>query len=523
MEMTVEQKRAIALAKARQRQAQAAPQAAPPEETAPDHRSEGLGAREAGAAASVIPGDAARSGGRGEAALIGARQAATLSFGDEINAGVRAAADWMGNPLKLGDGKPFREAYDDRLAHERALLDQTWEENPASILGGEVAGSMLLPGAAMKSGATVGANALRMGATGAATGGAYGYGAGEGGVMPRLQSAAVGGAIGGAVGAAVPAIVGPLQKAATSKATRRAISEAAASAPEPAAQKAASQALFDGMEKRGVSFADQARDRLQTSLTGALAGFDDDTAAVTLRKVSRLAEKGDGGLTFNSLKNTRDALSKQSMNKMSSDGAAAAVAVKEIDGFIDNILDTDLTSGQVAGLSDDWKEARSLWKSYRNSEKIGKAIEIASDSDNFDRSIRSQFRSMLKDKKSNLSAAEKQVLREVLQGTTFGSFAREAGRRLAGSVGAAVGAGIGGAAGGVPGALVGGVVASGANRLAEGIASNASEEAARRAMGFVAGGGRFVQPAPVMLPGAENALRAGSRAAIPASVNWWNQ
>jgi len=67
-------------------------------------------------------------GGRGtrlEALLIGARQGVTLGFGDEINAGVRAAGDWMG-------GQEFGASYDKRLEHERGLLNQRIRSQPTA-------------------------------------------------------------------------------------------------------------------------------------------------------------------------------------------------------------------------------------------------------------------------------------------------------------------------------------------------------------------------------------------------------
>lgn len=127
-------------------------------------------------------------GGRGtgiEAALIGARQGVTFGFGDEINAGVRAAGDFIGNPLKMGDGKPFDEAYDDRLRHERAVLDQARSENPVASAVGEVGGALLVPAGAVST--ARGAMGL-----GAATGGVYGFGEGEGGLESRAAEAAQG-------------------------------------------------------------------------------------------------------------------------------------------------------------------------------------------------------------------------------------------------------------------------------------------------------------------------------------------
>jgi hypothetical protein len=246
-----------------------------------------------------------------------------------------------------------------------------------------------------------------------------------------------------------------------------------------------------------------------------------------------LAPKG-GGLSLTSLMNTRDALSKQSMNKMSSDGAAAATAVGEIDKFVDNLVDFDAKSGDVEGLGADWKEARKLWKQFRNSEKLQTAITNAGDvASGFENGLRIEFRKLLRDKKSNLSDAEKQVIREVVRGSTMGNLMR----RLAGwgggegqqrnllnmTTGMGAGFAAGHAVAGLPGGIVGAGAVLGAGKLAARGSQGATEEAAQRALGFVANGGRYQQPPPQMLPGFGNALRLGSRGAAPAGVNLWNR
>lgn len=133
-----------------------------------------------------------------EAALIGMRQGVTLGFGDEINAGVRAAGDWMG-------GKEFGPAYDQRVAHERALLDQTRKEDGGAMLAGEIGGSVLLPGGAIKA-ATVPGAALRGAGTAAAFGAAGGAGNAEGGLAERVQGATEGAAWGSLFGAGAGAL-----------------------------------------------------------------------------------------------------------------------------------------------------------------------------------------------------------------------------------------------------------------------------------------------------------------------------
>lgn len=129
-----------------------------------------------------------------EAGLIGARQGVTFGFGDEMNAGVRAGIDWL-------QGKPFGEAYDHRLAHERGLLEQVRRENPKSEIAGEVGGALLVPAGTAARAATAGGAVVRGAATGAATGAAYGAGNAEGGAGNRAAGATSGAGWGALFGA----------------------------------------------------------------------------------------------------------------------------------------------------------------------------------------------------------------------------------------------------------------------------------------------------------------------------------
>jgi hypothetical protein len=600
------------------------------------------------------------AGTRVGAAITGAAQAVSLGTADEAKA-------WLQSKFAGKD-------YDEALTQERNVLSQMREENPVAAYGGEIAGSLLLPGAAMKAGASVASNALRMGAAGAGLGGAYGFGAGEGGLGPRMQSAAVGGAVGGAVGAAAPYAVKAATRALDKRAVRKAISAAADNAPAPEASKAASKALFESLDKRGVVFGDDASQRLMSKMDEALAGFDEDTAPITLRKVSRLAQKaaptatpqtsaapaavgtqapkrpqtvlealqevgvrerggdltamgvrdwdkaqkfqrnalradgmdedkaakmlwdrgyfrdmdiaqemlaaeqglspepdlvramhraiddemagepwfsqgdydaasdwrayfddpegyaraasapvdeappifGEGAksppapaLSFSGLMNTREALSKQALNKMTSDGAAAAKALGAIDGFVSDVMELDAVSGNVAGLSDDWKEARSLWKRFRNSERLQEIVSNAEMKDNPALAVKNGFRGILSNpkKRATYSEAERAVMRQVVDDTKAGSLIQRLvgyGTGLSRQV-AATTAGYG--VGGPLGAAVGSAVATKIGSMAKDAASDTALAAADRAARFSATGGQYALPAPAQAPRLQNALR----------------
>lgn len=163
---------------------------------------------EIAASLGVKPGQGAASDGEQhstfESAIAGAAQGATLGFADEMKAGVRGAVDYARGKVGLGPETTLGDAYSRNLDHWRGELDEMRSEDPIAAYGGEIAGSVVLPGASLKAGAGLGVNALRLGASGAATGGAYSFGAGEGGFAERASDVPLGAAVGGAAGAAVP-------------------------------------------------------------------------------------------------------------------------------------------------------------------------------------------------------------------------------------------------------------------------------------------------------------------------------
>jgi hypothetical protein len=124
----------------------------------------------------------------------GAAQGATFGFADELYG--------VGAHLIPG-GQDYTEATEAaRARYARA--------NPAAALAGELAGSLVLPGGAAKSGASLGARALRGALAGAVTGGVGAVGREEGNIAERapaaIPGAALGAGFGGAGAAAAPAI-----------------------------------------------------------------------------------------------------------------------------------------------------------------------------------------------------------------------------------------------------------------------------------------------------------------------------
>lgn len=339
-ELSIEQQRALALARARLR----AQQASAPK----DYRGEG--------------------GGRGtglEAALIGARQGVTLGFGDEINAAVRAAGDYIGNPLKAGDGVPFSEAYDKRLAHERGLLEQTRAENPVATTAGEIGGAMLIPGGATQATTVAGAaarGALSAGAFGAASG----FANEEGGFTERAKGARDGlmwGALFG--GSAAGAItIG-------TKAFRN-VASAAARRPTVDRLREAKNLAYRAVDESGERFSPDDLASMTTRARAAIeegANYVEEVDAQTRAALTILdnVSKRPQGLTIGQLDGVRQNLWKR------------ANAAPDETGVLDAINAIDELIESRAGTSELMDAARLANRQYKKSQLLEMAFKKAED------------------------------------------------------------------------------------------------------------------------------------------------
>lgn len=508
-ELTLDQKRAIAMASARLRlQQQSQPQ---------DARAEG-------AAASSIPGDQAMSGGGLEAALIGARQGVTFGFGDEINAGVRAAADWMG-------GKPFGEAYDSRLAQERALLDQVRQENPISSTAGEIAGAAIVPIGGAVGGATKAAQAARGAAIGGAASAAYGFGSGEGGLASRAKDAAISGIIGGVVGAAAPSILRGAQNIVGGRRATAAAEAAVKDAPTADALRAESSRLYDAARARGVEIKPEviknfAADVAQTAMD---EGLDPVLTPRASRAVERITAIGDSGsVKWKDLELARRVSGIAAQSTDPNERRMAGIVSEKIDDFVVNLVDGDLTAGTAEGLGSEIAQARKLWGQMRNSERMTQAMEKAKDAaSGYENGLRIEFRKLVNDQKfwRGLSASEKDAVLAVVRGTPTGNILKRVSRLsfgagaqtnvLGASLGSGMGATAGSALGGPVGAMVGATVPPLVGRAAAKGAERATERAALTAQGLAAVGGL---PTPMAAPDLLLFRNALARTAVPAAA-----
>ena len=207
----------------------------------------------------TAPGQAAAGDQLGllSSGALGAAQGVTFGGSDEL-AGVVSG---IGSALS---GEGFGPGYERGTEYVRGLHDRA---QPGAFLAGDIAGSLVLPGGAVRSGATLAAKAGRAALAGAGQGAAGAFGRAERGIAERAPEAAAGAvagaALGGVVGAALPIAGRGVQNLA-----RRAAPESVDEAGD-----AALQAIRTAAErgKKGVDEAYEAVANLEGKIEGESA------------------------------------------------------------------------------------------------------------------------------------------------------------------------------------------------------------------------------------------------------------
>jgi hypothetical protein len=430
---------------------------------------------------------------------------ASFGFADEIAAGVGSMVE--------------DRSYADILAGLRARDAGLREDFPKSSLGGEITGAVASPVSKALipvAGPSLGVNALRGAASGAAAGGLYGFGTGEGGFENRLASGGLG-ALGGAViGGAIPAI-GQAARAGLNKlAETRAAKTAMAAAPSLDDLKAAASRIYEQADNvTGLPRADFAAQAGGTLDDAARAGMDDmltPGAARVAGKIDDAAASADPNIGFREL----DILRKQAGVPAGnvSNRTEAAIGSKFI-GAIDDFIDN--ADPQLSGAL---REARDMWGQLRRSELIGAAMDKAKNTaSGFENGLRIEFRKILNNPKLLRGFNEQEIaaIKSVVAGTPMGNLLRQVGRIGIGLSGQSngLGASIGGIAGTAAGGPIGGIATVGLGTAAKALAERTTRKAAERALSMVGARNALAAAQPqVYLPGIENALGIAAQSAL---------
>lgn len=465
-ELTLEQRKAIALARARQAQARVQQAQPAPQQ---DFRGNGMGA-----------------GTSLEAALIGARQGVTFGFGDEMNAGVRAAGDWM-------RGEPYGEAYDKRLAHERGLLDQVQRENPKSELAGEIGGALLVPAGTAGTASTVTGAALRGAAVGGVSGAAYGAGNAEGGAVERAEGAAKGGALGALFGAGAGAVT-----YAGGRGLQR-LMKRGAERPSLGTLRAAKDAAYRAVDDAGETFSQEAMAGMRDAAARAVHELDyvPETDVQTRAALTILDKRAEAGpQTIGQVDKVRQGLWKR-YNATKEPGVLATI--EAIDDMIASRTDTDGLMQTARAAHARFKKAELLEGAFR---KAADQTASSGSGGNILNKYKQAVTGIINDPKRAkwFTPEEIETMRQMARGTVSENILRRIGKLSPDGNGLMLALNLlGGAQFGA-----GSLAVTGAASAAKAISDRGAGRAKDRIIGMVSGSP--AEEVPVTLPYATNAL-----------------
>lgn len=441
------------------------------------------------------------TGGTVANAARGALQGLTFGGGDEIvAAGVSALSD---------------KTYDQALADERQRLEMGRAESPVASYGGEIAGAVAMPLGVVAKGPTVANTALRSAGMSGLLGGLYGFGTGEGGLADRLSNAAGVGAVSSVLGGVLPIVGAGASRVYNRAMERAAANQAIKAAPTPQALRAEASAIYNAADSAVLprqAFTGEAQNMVANA---ARQGMDADLtpgAAKVADRITDAANAPDPNLPFSELDILRRKAGVPAGNLSNrTESAIGSQFVGAIDDFVE---------GVDPALSKEIGRAREMWGRLRRSELIETAITKAQNqASGFENGLRVQFRAILNNPKllRGFSKAERDAMREVVEGTTFGNVMKkigvvgmnggQGGSGLGMASGAGMGATIGTMMGGPVGGAIGGLLPLAVGTAAKKLAERATTKAADRAQGIVAAGG-VRGPVATLPAGAQAQLEA---------------
>ena len=429
-----------------------------------------------------------------------------LSFGfaDEAAGAIGATVNSAMNLFDAGTGDDWGEAYEgirDAARYNEAAFA---ERNPKTAMGAEIGGALATGiGGAAKLGLGAAFNTVRGGAAlGAAEGGLYGLGASEEETLGGMAlDTAKGAGIGAVGGAAFPAAARGINRL---RGGRLADDVIDAAEPPSTGQlfeeggQAAERARAAGVGVRPQSLRAEV-DRIATDAQENL--IDHGLHPNSTRLLARIEEEVAGtiessaSMDFARLDNLRR-LAGGAAKSGSPDDMRIATRIKNsLDDYIDNLDQSDVSTGNAREAAEGITEMRDKWARARRSETLDDAYQRAGDKagfftgSGFENALRSEFRKLLTSKRGlrGFSAEEIGAIRHAVRGGPMDNLLRSLGKLaptgvVSFGVGSGAGAYIGGALGGPVGAAIGTAAVPAVGWLARRAATRRTEKNIAEAM-----------------------------------------
>lgn len=214
-----------------------------------------------------------------------------------------------------------------------------------------------------------------------------------------------------------------------------------AAVPTTAALKASSKAAYNQAEAANLVVSQNAMGRMADELATALknSGFDRQLHPGAAAALDRITGATSADITFQDLEILhRIANGAKKSNVTNPDQARiAGIITDKLDDFMDNLMTSDVVSGNAQQAAEQVKIARSLWARARKAEHIEEALDAAGlnasatwSGGNIENNIRQQFKRLLTNKSisKKWTADEAKLIRGVVAGAPMRNVARLIGK-----------------------------------------------------------------------------------------------
>lgn len=385
-----------------------------------------------------------------------------VAAADILDIGMDGLTFGLGNRAAAAIRSPFTDqSYSEELERNRAQTNAARQRAGSAGLAADIGGSMVVPMAAARSGATllgragtatmtgakgVGARAGLAATEGAAYGAAQAAGRGED-VGQGAAFGAVGGGLGSAAGDAISAGVGKASSV-INKVTGK-----TRPIPELPKLREAAKAAYDKADEAGVIIRPEPMQRLNAQIQEDLAEFGFDPVLQPRIKpvLDRLQAAGEGNITLKGIDTIRKVANNARISQDPSERKLGWMLISRIDDFVDGVKPADVLSGNPGKGALALSEARSLWRRIAKNEEMMTAVRKAElragstgSGGNTENAIRQNLRRIV-EKGKGWTTDEMDALEEIVMGTPTQNVMRLAGKLSPSGNGLMAALGVGGA------------------------------------------------------------------------------
>lgn len=267
-------------------------------------------------------------------------------------------------------------------------------------------------------------------------------------------------------------------------------------APSIEQLKSQGRSIYNRIDQLGAQVSPNSFDSFVDGLDSQLrnSGFDKGLHPKANAVINRLSDEKGTIKSLSEIDTLRKVAQAASQSLEPDDKRIGGIILNSFDNYLDGLKNNDFIGTSFSGVGKEYKEARRLWGKARRSEDIMTAVNKAKDqASGFENGLRVQFRSILNSKKKSkfFNQDEIAAMKKVVRGTPiantakflgkFGISEQQATSMLGASIGVGGGASLGSLVGGTAGAGVGAVVVPAVGQVSKNLAQKLTKNNANLA------------------------------------------